>query len=192
MKAMSTFLNCTGAGDYILPDLIGKNALESKHRNSPSITFKSNTKMPWFPNHYVDFVGKSSPPSTHYSPKADRPYPSKRYTVGKNDRFQSSPHQREKQIIPLQSRTIDEGFDHITSPKNYTYAKSNFGFGGKSDFTDGKNKKHIPGPIYDLEVMSLANQSKKNSQPSEFGFYNPFSKYEKIMYPGQEQHYYGR
>lgn len=30
MKAMSTFLNCTGAGDYNLPDLIGRNTLESK------------------------------------------------------------------------------------------------------------------------------------------------------------------
>lgn len=93
MKAMSTFLNCTGAGDYNLPDLIGRNTLESKQINSPSFSFKQKSKkLAWFPNHYTDFVGQSSPPSTLYSPKTDRPYPNKKQAVTKDMRFQSSPH----------------------------------------------------------------------------------------------------
>ena len=100
MKAMSTFLNVTGAGDYTLPSLTGKNVIETGFRNSPSFSFKRRSKAGWHPNMHADFVGKSSPPPTVYSPVAGRKdggsYPTKRYSVGKDElRFEQTPHERE-------------------------------------------------------------------------------------------------
>ena len=67
------------------------------------------------------------------------------------------------------------------------------GFGTKSDFTNAKELKQIPGAIYEQhEINSIAYQSKKRNPSSLNGFYNKYDKWEKTMYKGQEQHYYGR
>ena len=88
MKAMSTFLNVTGAGDYTLPSLTGKQLVEAGFKNSPSFSFKRRSKLPWHPNLHADFVGQSSPPSTVYSPVAGRKdggsFPTKRYSIGRD------------------------------------------------------------------------------------------------------------
>lgn len=87
MKAMSTFLNRTGAGDYNLPVLTGEKIIVSGKKNMPNWSLKDRTKLSWFPQRHVDFQGSSSPAATIYSPKADRPYPQKHYSVGKVKRF---------------------------------------------------------------------------------------------------------
>ena len=67
-KAHRTYLNELGPGQYNLPQLTGRHSLESKRRNIPNISFAARTKMPWTEEFHTDFVGKSSPPSTRYSP----------------------------------------------------------------------------------------------------------------------------
>ena len=44
MKAMSTFLNVTGAGDYNLQKLTGEKIIVSGKKNVPSWTLKDRTK----------------------------------------------------------------------------------------------------------------------------------------------------
>jgi len=73
-KAMSTFLNTTGAGDYELPKLTGAKIVEAGRKNQPNWSFKSRTKLSWFPGRDVDFKASASPPATKYSPKSDRDY----------------------------------------------------------------------------------------------------------------------
>ena len=68
-KAHRTFLNELGPGQYSLPPLTGRQSLESKRRNIPNISFAGHTKTPWNAEYHTDFVGKSSPPSTRYSPQ---------------------------------------------------------------------------------------------------------------------------
>ena len=73
-KALSTFLNRTGAGDYELPQLTGGKIVEGNRKNDPKWSFKKRTKMTWFPGRDVEFQASSSPPATKYSPKTDRDY----------------------------------------------------------------------------------------------------------------------
>ena len=86
-KAMSTFLNKTGAGDYNLPALTGENIVVSGKRNQPNWTLKDRTKLAWFSGRDVDFKGCYSPPATIYSPQPDRDYKKINYSVGKVMRF---------------------------------------------------------------------------------------------------------
>lgn len=74
IKAMSTFMNMTGAGDYNLPNLTGSKQAQSGKRAGPEWSFKKKTKLSWFPQRYVNFQGSSSPPATLYSPKTDKPF----------------------------------------------------------------------------------------------------------------------
>lgn len=55
MKAMSTYLNQTGAGDYNLPNLIGDKIPISGKKTNPNWSFQSRTKLAWFPERHVDF-----------------------------------------------------------------------------------------------------------------------------------------
>lgn len=86
-KAMSTFLNRTGAGDYDLPRLTGAKQVEAGRKNQPEFSFRSRTKLSWFPGRDVDFKATSSPPATKYSPKADRDFKNTKFSVGKDSRF---------------------------------------------------------------------------------------------------------
>ena len=86
-KAMSTFLNTTGAGDYNLPKLTGDKVAESGKKNLPNWTLMSRTKLSWFPGRNVDFAGSSSPPSTNYRPPSDRPFKNTKFSVGRQSRF---------------------------------------------------------------------------------------------------------
>jgi|TARA_B110000305_G_C19347140_1_gene592326 hypothetical protein len=73
-KALSTYLNKTGAGDYNMPRLIGEKVHASNTRNQPNWSFQSRTKLAWFPGRNVDFQASSSPKATQYSPKHDRDF----------------------------------------------------------------------------------------------------------------------
>lgn len=81
-KAMSTFLNRTGAADYNLPKMTGEKIMVSNKRNGPKWNFHDKTKLAWFPGRDVDFKGTSSPPATNYSPATDRPFPNQNFSVG--------------------------------------------------------------------------------------------------------------
>lgn len=81
-KAMSTYLNKAGAGDYTLPTLTGDRVPVSNKKNSPKWRMHAHTKLSWFPGRDIEFKGSSSPPATSYSPDMDRPFPSMKYSVG--------------------------------------------------------------------------------------------------------------
>lgn len=82
LKAMTTYLNRTGAADYNLPKMTGEKIMVSKNVNTPNYGLHDRTKLTWFPGRDVDFKGSSSPPATQYSPRTDRPYPKLKYSVG--------------------------------------------------------------------------------------------------------------
>jgi hypothetical protein len=86
-KAMATYLNRTGAGDYNLPKLTGEKIVESNRKNLPSYSFKEKTKLSWFPGRNVDFQASSSPPPNIYSPKQDKDFKNTKFSVGKGSRF---------------------------------------------------------------------------------------------------------
>lgn len=88
MKAMSTYLNQTGAGDYNLPTLIGDKIAISTKKNNPNWSFQSRTKLAWFPQRTVDFQGGSSPAVTSYSPQPDnQAFHNYKYSQNKHERF---------------------------------------------------------------------------------------------------------
>ncbi len=40
----------------------------NKNRNGPKYSFGNNTKEPYFPEYYQDFLGRDSPPLNKYHP----------------------------------------------------------------------------------------------------------------------------
>lgn len=107
-KAMTTYLNKSGAADYNLPVMTGEKIMHSAKKNIPKWGLHDRTKLSWFPGRDVDFKGGSSPPATNYSPNTDRPYPNMSYTVGLKKRFEipSSVSKLHKQI-PHQYEPLD-------------------------------------------------------------------------------------
>ena len=54
---MSTYLNKAGAGDYNLPQMIGKKVMESGKKTEPSWTLSAKTKLSWCPERKTEFIG---------------------------------------------------------------------------------------------------------------------------------------
>lgn len=52
-KALSTYLNVTGPGDYNIKSFIGTQIVEGVKKSSPSYSIKQKTKITWFPEHGV-------------------------------------------------------------------------------------------------------------------------------------------
>lgn len=48
LKAMSTYLNETGAGDYNLPVLLGEKIADSNKKTNPNWSFQSRNKLGWY------------------------------------------------------------------------------------------------------------------------------------------------
>lgn len=67
-RAMSTYLNRSGAGDYNLPGMTGVNLAQSNKKTAPGWNLRSRTKLAWYPGRDVDFKGTYAPPATAYSP----------------------------------------------------------------------------------------------------------------------------
>lgn len=56
VKAMSTFMNEAGAGDYDLPALTGGKVTQSNKKSQPNWSFQSRNKLGWYKannNHYL-------------------------------------------------------------------------------------------------------------------------------------------
>ena len=87
MKAMSTYLNTTGAADYNLPAMTGAKVSVSGKKNLPSWGMQSRTKLSWFPGRNVDFAGSASPPATLYAKQRDAAFPQQKYSIQKQKRF---------------------------------------------------------------------------------------------------------
>ena len=66
--AERTYLNAAGPGQYNLPSLTGRHSLHSKLRNLPNFSLALPTKASWHHEFHTEFVGRSSPPATRYSP----------------------------------------------------------------------------------------------------------------------------
>ena len=57
---------------------------------------------------------------------------------------------------------------------------------------DDQPTKDVPGPKYNHHILdSMSVISQKKNPSSLNGFYNPHSKYEKIIEKGMEKYYYG-
>ena len=94
--------------------------------------------------------------------------------------------------VPHQYTTIEDGL-MTTNQKAYDFNKVSMGFGTKSDFTNGKATKFIPGPKYDAhEINSIAYKSLRENPKTMNGFFNKYDKWDKTCYAGMEQHFYGR
>ena len=103
---MSTYMNQAGAGDYDLPNLTGNEIFHSMRRNCPTYSFQSRTRLSWFPQHKVEFLGRSSPPVTKYRPTNDNNrFKNLKYSVGKKERFS----------IPTSINLLNEKIPHYYS-----------------------------------------------------------------------------
>lgn len=61
------------------------------------------------------------------------------------------------------------------------------GFGTKSDFTNQREMKQIPGAKYNShEKNSINYLSEKNNKQTTYGFFNKYDKWEKTCYKGME------
>lgn len=77
--------------------------------------------------------------------------------------------------------------------KSYDFNRIGMGYGPRSDFTNSKMMKSVPGAKYDFhEQNSMSSLSKKNNPKTMNGFFNKWDKWEKTCYAGMEQHFYGR
>ena len=150
MKAMSTYLNTTGAADYNLPAMTGAKVTVSGKKNLPSWGMQSRTKLSWFPGRGVDFAGSASPPATLYAKQRDAAYPQQKYSIQKQKRFyQPSSVTKVREQVPHQYTTIQPGL--VTgNQSNYDFNRVGMGYGSRSDFTNSKMLRSVPGAKYDF------------------------------------------
>ena len=74
LKAMSTYLNGVGAGDYNLPTLLGDRIADSNKKSFPQWSFQSRNKLGWYKANNNHYLSSQSPPPTKYNIKHDNPY----------------------------------------------------------------------------------------------------------------------
>lgn len=90
VKAMSTYLNLAGAGDYDLPALTGGPLTQSSKRTVPAWSLQSRNKIGWQPVYHNNnhFLGVHSPAATRYDTAKDNHYYRKvSVSLGKDARF---------------------------------------------------------------------------------------------------------
>lgn len=221
-KALRTYMNEIGPGQYNLPSLTGRHSLESKRRNIPSISFGGKTKAPWHSEFHTDFVGQSSPASTRYSPQLGKTSGerslSKLGKMGSEKKFRiPSSIAKMKETLPVQYGgayqvdSINNGFSSILKRVNgktmtqiesmnkdqrRTYRQVSMGFGTRSDFTKVPQQQHDPGFLYDQQnqVNSIKNKLSRNQQTKESSntFGNSYNQYDKSMVGSGLQHWTGR
>ena len=66
-RAQELYINRISPDAYNLPKLTGVRQIETNKGNSPLYSFRSRTKLTYFPGRDVDFAGSSSPPCTLYA-----------------------------------------------------------------------------------------------------------------------------
>lgn len=65
----------------------------NKNRNGPKYSFGNNTKEPYFPEYYQDFLGRDSPPLNKYHPNVhDTKIKNPEYSQNKFERFHIPEH----------------------------------------------------------------------------------------------------
>jgi hypothetical protein len=184
LKAMSTYLNETGAGDYNLPVLLGEKIADSNKKTNPNWSFQSRNKLGWYRSNVPYYLSSQSPPPNRYKPKADNIYfKNLKWTQAKNVRFQlpSSVTKLQAQL-PIQYMVKEPGH-------NYHIKKKGIGYGTKSDFTHVRPERVTPGPKYNDYIKSSISYMSENSKVNrnqEHTFFNHYDKYRKICYKGME------
>ena len=174
-KAHRTYLNELGPGQYNLPQLTGRYSLESKRRNHPNISIAHPTKTPWNAEYHTDFVGKSSPPSTRYSPQMGKKSGERSTTnlgkIGNEKKFrQPTSVTVLKETLPVQYGgaynidSVNNGFQEVLRRVNGKtlketesmhqdmkrhYRQVSMGYGKRSDFTKMPQQSYDPGFVYD-------------------------------------------
>lgn len=130
LKAMSTYLNETGAGDYNLPVLLGEKIAQSNKKTYPNWSFQSRNKVGWYKANNNHYLSTQSPPPNRYQYRADNHYyKNLKYSQVKDQRFQlPSSVTKLKQQVPVQYMTHEPGH-------NYHVNKKAIGYGTKFDFT---------------------------------------------------------
>lgn len=145
--------------------LLGESkVLLSQQEKPPNWTFKSRTKLGWFPSRETHFMLTQSPGCDEYSPKSD-PFKyirDPKFSVGKNGRFK----------IPSHRAVLD-----ATLPCQYTeqgeripgkYKQQAIGFGKRYDFTKVRPTRVTPGPKYDdWNVSSISAGVRKKASSSQ-------------------------
>lgn len=69
VKAMSTYMNEAGAGDYDLPTLTGSKIAQSNKKTQPNWSFQSRNKLGWYKANNNHYLSTQSPPPNLYSPQ---------------------------------------------------------------------------------------------------------------------------
>ena len=90
VKALSTYLNPSGAGDYNLPALLGGPLTQSSKRTVPAWSLQSRNKLGWQPVYHNNnhFLGVHSPAATRYDTAKDNHYYRKvSFSQGRDTRF---------------------------------------------------------------------------------------------------------
>eukprot|EP00347_Sterkiella_histriomuscorum_P004703 403359433 len=188
-RAYSTYLNATGPGDYQLPSLTHGKMVSSNKKNSPMFSFQSKTKLPYFPQCYTEFMGRDAPSSILYTPE-----PSKNkkqepmFSIGKSPRFHVP------DSVASLNKQLPVSYDtNLIKDEKSPYKKISLGYGQKMTYKTDKSDETNPGPIYQNEYYKSFKQlvdQTESRRNSTFGCDK--EQMAKIMYSGQEKHYYGR
>jgi len=90
--------------------MTGSNNIDSRKNTNPKWGLHDRTKLAWFPGRDVDFKASSSPAATKYSYAHDRPYPNKKYSVSRHQRFHIANHVKKlSKQLPHQYTSLPNG-----------------------------------------------------------------------------------
>jgi hypothetical protein len=161
----------------------------SNKKNSPSFSLKSRTRLPYFPQCYTEFIGRDSPPCVTYTPETvivRRADPN--FSVGKSPRF----HLPQAEVS-LKSTLPLTHAETIIQKHSDKYRHIGQGYGLKYTYKTSKEDEDGPGPIYKTEYVRSIKHTLDAIEPrvnSTFGCDK--DQRAKLMYHGQEKHFYGR
>eukprot|EP00349_Pseudokeronopsis_sp_Brazil_P002129 CAMPEP_0202964178 /NCGR_PEP_ID=MMETSP1396-20130829/8259_1 /ASSEMBLY_ACC=CAM_ASM_000872 /TAXON_ID= /ORGANISM="Pseudokeronopsis sp., Strain Brazil" /LENGTH=249 /DNA_ID=CAMNT_0049686081 /DNA_START=394 /DNA_END=1143 /DNA_ORIENTATION=- len=154
----------------------------------PKYSIRHHTKLSWFPEHTVAFIGRDSPGMAKYRPEDETITKTKiEYSVGREDRFFEPPSQvRAKSQIPVAYETNMKDLKE-------QYKGAFIGYGQKRTYKTGKDEESVPGPIYETQSyqsIGRAVSRAKGIKDTQFG--NTYDKYDKVFFRGAASHFLGR
>ena len=178
--------------------------------------------MPWHGEFHTDFVGKSSPPATKYSPtlgkKSGELSTTKLGQIGNEKKFReptSVTKLRETLPVSYSSAydidSVNNGFKEVLKRVNgktmaevqnlhqdmkRNYRQVSMGYGRRSDFTKMPQQGYDPGFVYDQQnnLHSIRTKLSKNRQSKRDAhtFGSTYQQYDKSMIADGLQHWTGR
>ena len=185
-KALRTYLNTAGPGDYEMTSQFGSHSRIGQARNGPSHTLKTKTKLAYFPDYAKEFAGQASPKCSLYNPNRSFVAVSEpQYSVTKDQRFTTP----SSVAILRKNLPVQYSKDDTACLNKDTAKMTSQGYGKRYELKTEKKDETTPGPIYDDKSKTISSTLSCliDKRYSTFG-----GKEQQVYFKEQQKALYGK